>query len=156
MMPTDQPSVSTHTPHVHFPSINITVRQWFSRRGGPCGRPLCHNLRTSYGQTGDHKGRPYSISVVGATLVVAPERRRERWGRILPASGERLATTYAVLMPSCIKGIERNRLPVAAKIALSTAGAATDTVGSPTPPQKLPDGITMTSTTGISRMRSEL
>src|SRR5215469_3508374 len=66
------------------------------------------------------------------------------------------ATVYTVLMPSCISGIERSRLPVAAKIALSTAGAATDTVGSPTPPQKPPDGITITSTRGISRMRSEL
>jgi hypothetical protein len=34
------------------------------------------------------------------------------------------------------------RLPVAAKYALSTAGAATKIVGSPTPPQKPPDGIT--------------
>ena len=32
------------------------------------------------------------------------------------------------------------RLPVAAKIAFSTAGAATAIVGSPTPPQKPPDG----------------
>jgi hypothetical protein len=35
-------------------------------------------------------------------------------------------------------------------------GAATETVGLPTPPQKPPDGITMTSTLGISRMHSEL
>ena len=40
------------------------------------------------------------------------------------------------------------RLPVAAKIALSTAGAATKMVGSPTPPQKSPDGITIVSTWG--------
>jgi hypothetical protein len=38
------------------------------------------------------------------------------------------------------------RLPVAAKMALSTAGAATAMVGSPTPPQKPPDGMTMVST----------
>src|SRR5215831_9532418 len=63
---------------------------------------------------------------------------------------------HAVLMPSFINGIERMRRPVAAKIALSTAGAATDTVGSPTPPQKPPDGTRTTSTGGISRMRSEL
>ena len=31
------------------------------------------------------------------------------------------------------------RLPVAAKIAFSTAGAATAIVGSPTPPQKPPE-----------------
>ena len=40
------------------------------------------------------------------------------------------------------------RLPVAAKIAFSTAGAATAIVGSPTPPQKPPDGITIVSTVG--------
>src|SRR5262249_11550878 len=53
-------------------------------------------------------------------------------------------------------GIERMRLPVAAKNALSTAGAATKIVGSPTPPQKPPDGITIDSTRGISLMRIEL
>src|SRR5215831_4186268 len=26
-------------------------REWVLRGGGPCGRPLCHNLRTSYGPT---------------------------------------------------------------------------------------------------------
>ena len=45
------------------------------------------------------------------------------------------------------------RWPVAAKIALSTAGAATAIVGSPTPPQKPPEGITMVSTLGMSAMR---
>ncbi len=48
------------------------------------------------------------------------------------------------------------RLPVAAKMALSTAGAATKIVGSPTPPQKPPDGMMIDSTFGISLMRIEL
>ena len=52
-----------------------------------------------------------------------------------------------------ISGSERMRLPVAAKIALSTAGAATAIVGSPTPPQKPPDGTMIVSTFGISSMR---
>ncbi len=47
-------------------------------------------------------------------------------------------------------GRSRMRLPVAAKIAFSTAGAATAIVGSPTPPQKPPDGITIVSTLGIA------
>ena len=42
-----------------------------------------------------------------------------------------------------MSGNVRMRLPVAAKIALSTAGAATAIVGSPTPPQKPPEGITI-------------
>ena len=48
------------------------------------------------------------------------------------------------------------RLPVAAAMALSTAGAATAIVGSPTPPQKPPEGMTIVSTFGISSMRMTL
>jgi hypothetical protein len=54
------------------------------------------------------------------------------------------------------RGNDRTRLPVAAKIALSTAGAATAIVGSPMPPQNPPEGITMTSTFGISAIRITL
>jgi len=46
----------------------------------------------------------------------------------------------------CLRGNDRIRFPVAANTALSTAGAATLMVGSPTPPQKSPDGMTMAST----------
>src|SRR5207248_2402269 len=52
-----------------------------------------------------------------------------------------------------LTGSVRMRFPVAANIALSTAGAATKIVGSPTPPQNPPDGITIVSTLGMSRMR---
>src|SRR5262249_41370546 len=55
-----------------------------------------------------------------------------------------------------LSGTERTRLPVAAAIALSTAGAATAMVGSPMPPQKPPEGISTTSTFGISAMRRRL
>src|SRR6266481_1129805 len=58
--------------------------------------------------------------------------------------------------PWFINGSERMRLPVAAKIALSTAGAATAIVGSPTPPQKSPVGRMTVSTCGISSMRITL
>src|SRR5262249_39686536 len=47
----------------------------------------------------------------------------------------------------------RTGLPVAAKIALSTAGVTTLIVGSPTPPQKSPDGTITVSTLGISARR---
>ena len=46
----------------------------------------------------------------------------------------------------------RMRLPVAAKIAFSTAGAATAIVGSPTPPQKPPEGTSTVSTAGMCRI----
>ncbi len=49
-----------------------------------------------------------------------------------------------------LSGKSRMRFPVAAKIALSTAGAATAMVGSPTPPQNPPDGTITVSTLGMS------
>ena len=57
------------------------------------------------------------------------------------ASGRLLAAwlrIYANCMLWFLSGNERIRLPVALKKALSTAGAATQIVGSPTPPQKPP------------------
>ena len=63
------------------------------------------------------------------------------------------AASQAFLRSAFFSGICRIRLPVAAKMAFSTAGAATKIVGSPTPPQKPPDGITIVSTAGISSMR---
>src|SRR6266851_4427966 len=55
-------------------------------------------------------------------------------------------TDHAPARSWFISGNERMRLPVAAKTALITAGAATPMVGSPTPPQKPPDGINIAST----------
>ena len=51
-------------------------------------------------------------------------------------------------------GIERMRLPVAAKYAFSTAGGAAQIV-SPTPPQNPPEGMMIDSTFGICAMRIE-
>jgi hypothetical protein len=73
----------------------------------------------------------------------------------LPAA-ERRQTRQVDFRSWFINGSERMRLPVAAKIALSTAGAATAIVGSPTPPQKSPVGMMTTSTFGISSIRITL
>ncbi len=59
----------------------------------------------------------------------------------------------ASVSPWFFKGSERTRLPVAAKIALQTAGAIDAWPGSPTPPQNPPEGASTTSTCGISRRR---
>ena len=45
------------------------------------------------------------------------------------------------------------RLPVAAKIALQTAGATVGTPGSPSPPGAWPESRMCTSVTGISAIR---
>src|SRR6516165_3000299 len=55
----------------------------------------------------------------------------------------------AIWMLWFLSGNERMRWLVALKNALSTAGAATATVGSPTPPQNPPDGMMIVSTLGI-------
>ncbi len=72
------------------------------------------------------------------------------------AAAERSPIGQVELKSWFISGSERIRLPVAAKIALSTAGAATAIVGSPTPPQKSPLGMMTTSTLGISSIRITL
>jgi hypothetical protein len=77
------------------------------------------------------------------------QRRRQEGERRQPRPPRPHARRRSV----CRSGSDRTRLPVAAKIALSTAGAATAMVGSPTPPQKPPEGMTMVSTFGISAMR---
>lgn len=55
--------------------------------------------------------------------------------------------------PCSRSGRVRWRFPVAAAMALRTAGAATQIVGSPTPPQNPPEGIRTVSTFGICLMR---
>jgi hypothetical protein len=67
-----------------------------------------------------------------------------------------IRTAHTMRMFWFLSGKLRMRFPVAAKMALSTDGAATQMVGSPTPPQNPPDGMTIDSTFGISAMRIEL
>lgn len=57
------------------------------------------------------------------------------------------------VMPWFLSGSERMRLPVAAKIAFTSAGASGASGVSPVPPQKPPLGTSTASTFGISRMR---
>ena len=64
-------------------------------------------------------------------------------------------SVHATFRLAFFNGNWRIRLPVAANIAFSTAGAATAIVGSPTPPQKPPEGITIVSTSGISDIRMD-
>jgi len=72
--------------------------------------------------------------------------------------GRRFVVAYTSSMPWFFSGIERMRLPVALKNALSTAGAATQIVGSPTPPHgpSPPDWMMIDSTFGIWPIRIEL
>ena len=52
------------------------------------------------------------------------------------AKSDKLLGTYTSLRPWFLIGSVRTGLPVAACMAFNTAGAVTQIVGSPTPPQK--------------------
>ena len=73
--------------------------------------------------------------------------------RALPALPERMHADFRLLRSSGRIGSRRSRLPVAAKIALATAGATGGTPGSPTPPILSVVSTIWTSTAGISFIR---
>ncbi len=101
----------------------------------------------------EHDLAPGGASTAAA-LTVPPNDASNTKPRI--ACRSTAQTRQADFRSWFINGSERMRLPVAAKIALSTAGAATEIVGSPTPPQKSPVGMMTTSTFGISSIRITL
>ena len=76
------------------------------------------------------------------------------WGS-LEGAVEAPPLTQTSVMPWFLSGKVRMRLPVAAVNAFSTAGAATQIVGSPTPPQNPPVGMMIDSTFGIWAIRIE-
>ena len=98
--------------------------------------------------------RPHSpdteVSSLLSTQKKAPPKRGAVSFRTLRGNLRfcRRRFVHASVMFWFFSGNDRMRLPVAAKIALSTAGAATKIVGSPTPPQNPPDGMIMHSTFG--------
>ncbi|MDB5405145.1 MAG: hypothetical protein JWL84_57 [Rhodospirillales bacterium] len=87
------------------------------------------------------------VPTARASRVTAAAARLSRMG---------LPNAQALFRSWFISGKVWMRLPVAAKMALSTAGAATAIVGSPTPPQNPPDGTSTASTCGISSIRMTL
>jgi hypothetical protein len=101
--------------------------------------------------------QPLDVNAAKLSPVCSARKRRPRQSGAPYASRfGRRRFVHASVMFWFFSGNDRMRLPVAAKIALSTAGAATKIVGSPTPPQNPPDGMIMHSTFGISLMRIEL
>src|SRR4030095_8600789 len=80
-------------------------------------------------------------------------RRQFRREHDLGHAGLLLVVDYTSF--TCLSGRLRTGLPVAAKMALSTAGVTTEIVGSPTPPQKASDGPITASTFGLSARRED-
>src|SRR5262249_9125923 len=95
------------------------------------------------------RGGTQSCSTAAAFAGLSQRAAGENGARSCPP----LRVRYANEMLGLLSGIDRMRWPVAAKYALSTAGAAIQIVGSPTPPQKPPDGMRIVSTLGISAIR---
>src|SRR3954462_8579700 len=95
------------------------------------------------------KPRTASRRVTGAFMSLV--RKVGRGGRYV-----RRGVSQAKVMFWSRNGTERIRLPVAAKYALSPAGAATPMVGSPTPPQNPPLGTITDSPSAISLTRLDL
>src|SRR5262245_59472892 len=87
------------------------------------------------------------VTVARVSFVERADADREKAAAARAAATSRrmLGPRQANEMSWFLSGIARMRLPVAAKNALSTAGAATKMVGSPTPPQKPPDGMMIDS-----------
>src|SRR5882672_891969 len=91
-----------------------------------------------------------------ASMTVAANIRMWTMDHLaFPSGGQsRQYAGQAFLRSWFFNGNDRMRLPVAAKIALQSAGATTDTGCSPQPLQKPPLGASTHSTLGISAMRS--
>src|SRR5260370_5316763 len=120
---------------------------------GPTTRPASHHVLSNRGCypcrvqdviSAKENSRRRRVRAKGSrahgTLTVPNEAQvGKKTERVLVSSAPLLH--HAIRMPWFFSGNERIRLPVAANMALRTAGAATKMVGSPTPPQKLPDGI---------------
>jgi hypothetical protein len=126
--------------------ISLASRPWMrgiADDAAPCAawQPE-HEVAPGGGADAASAGLTDAITSVAISTFIATDPDR--------CANRRAASRYAKVMSCFFSGTERIRLPVAAKNALSTAGAATQIVGSPTPPQNPPDGIRIDSTFGIS------
>ncbi len=116
-------------------------------RSSPASRGTGDVTRVEAGWQPEHDAAPAGGSA-DATAAAAIEAIPIAAARVLPI-------VYTSVMPWFFSGNVRMRLPVAAKNALRTAGAATQIVGSPTPPQNPPDAMMIDSTFGICAIRIE-
>ena len=99
-----------------------------------------------------HRARAAALAAINARMVFMSIRAAGTTAAVAAAA----IPAYTSSIPWFFSGNERMRFPVAANKAFSTAGPATHMVGSPTPPQNPPEGMTIDSTLGICAMRIEL
>jgi len=116
--------------------------------------PIHHDTSTARRIAGFGSQRPWnrvSDRIEAHRLTLSAGLRARNQCR--DGGGEGVLARQAKVSPWFFRGSARIRLPVAAKIALHTAGAIDAWPGSPTPPQNPPEGASTTSTLGISRRR---
>ena len=132
-----------------MPSANNSSSSATRRTTRRCSRTsrMRSALRTSVNSP---IGLPHSRRT---SRALRPGRLRRACGLPAGLMDETSPRPLGLLQVLFLSGKVRMRLPVAAKMALSTAGAATAIVGL-TPPQNPPEGITIVSTAGISSIRS--
>jgi len=124
-------------------SMALMIRAWSS----PARRGTGDVTRAEVEWQPEHAAAP-----AGGSAAAPPAAAIEA----SPIAAARMPRTdYTIWMPWFFSGNVRMRLPVAAANAFSTAGAATQIVGSPTPPQNPPDGMMIASTFGICEIRIE-
>jgi hypothetical protein len=170
IMPTSRVTLPRRTPYSAECRVTFPLRQYLGSKGNARRWTLEGRRERGSKRHANAGGAQTRLSNVGQ-LAAIPVIGRQ----VLNASSSLVKCCYAIHKPaapavttvvacsnaytswmSCFfSGIERMRLPVAAKYAFSTAGAATQTGGSPTPPQNPPEGMMIDSTFGICAMRIE-
>ncbi len=126
---------------------NSCMARTIAARSSPLRRGTGDVTRADVGWQPEHAAAPAGGSADASTAAAI------KTNSIAAASVLRMA--YTSVRPWFFNGTVRTRRPVAAKNAFRTAGAATQMVGSPTPPQNPPDGMMIDSTFGICAIRIE-
>jgi len=140
-------AIRSITVPVRAPERNSCMARTMLAWSRPARRGTGEATRGEAGWHPEHEAAPGGGG--SADTTAAPTDRQAM------AAATARRTAYTIWMPWFFSGNVRMRLPVAAAIAFSTAGAATQIVGSPTPPQDPPDGMMIDSTLGIWAIRIE-
>ena len=129
------------------PERKSCMARTIAARSSPASRGTGDATRVDAGWQPEHATAPAGGSADAATAAAIEANPI--------AAARTLCIAYTIWMPWFLSGNVRMRLPVALKNAFRTAGAATQIVGSPIPPQNPPDGMMIDSTFGICAIRIE-
>ncbi len=140
-------AIRSMTVAARFPDRKSSIALTIRARSSPARRGTGDVTRAEAGWQPEHEAAPAGGSADASAAAVIEAHP------ITATTTLRMA--YTIWTPWFFSGKVRMRLPVAAKNAFRTAGAATQMVGSPIPPQNPPDGMMIDSTLGICAIRME-